>query len=321
MNKGRNPLFLLRCCHTESKWFKRRLKLYEQLQLYDISDSVIKPLDEEICVALVNVQCLTPLKMLYGGVEALFSVLPGGGGLIKRKVKLLKGDVPPILSSGVLYKEQKYLRLGCDTGNSEVENEATKHDDAEVPTYLWNDRPTRPWCSLEGPNDTVDVEGDKKLYKADEAIRNKLSFPWWKRNVLRSFRVWFKNTYRTPVSLTPPPSWRSGENTGARSMVVTDGSMDGLQLRSGVTFTIGNHRMDNLEVGRSGIPQQLWTVSLEPQMPHGRTGRMDRALSFGGGILNMQLRCETVWNFGIRVLLPNIFSLKRMNRNLPGKKR
>jgi hypothetical protein len=48
---------------------KKRLKLYEQLQLYDISDSVIKPLDDETCVELVNVQGLTPLKMLHGGVE------------------------------------------------------------------------------------------------------------------------------------------------------------------------------------------------------------------------------------------------------------
>jgi hypothetical protein len=76
-------------------------------------------------------------------------------------------------------------------------------------------------------------------------------------------------------------------------MVVTDGSMDGRQIRSGGIFTIGNHRMDNLEVGRIGIPQQLWTVSLEPLMLHGGTGWMDHTLSFGGGILNMQLRCET----------------------------
>jgi hypothetical protein len=76
--------------------------LYEQLQLYDISDSVIKPLDEEICVALVNVQGFTPLKMLYGGVEALFSVLRGGVDVfIKRRVNLLKGDFPLVLSSGV----------------------------------------------------------------------------------------------------------------------------------------------------------------------------------------------------------------------------
>jgi hypothetical protein len=67
-----------------------------------------------------------------------------GGVLIKRRVKLFKGDVPSILSSGVSAKEQKDLRLGRDTGNSAVENEATKHDDAEVPIYLWNDRMTRP---------------------------------------------------------------------------------------------------------------------------------------------------------------------------------
>jgi hypothetical protein len=156
---------------------------------------VITPWDEETCVELVNVQGLTPLKMLYGGVEALFSVLPGGEEvLIKRRVKLLKGDVPPILSLGVSEKEQKNLRLGCDTGNYEVENKATKHDDAEVATYLWNDPLKRPWRSLEGPNDNVDVERDKTLYKAADAIRNKFVLPWRKRNVLRSFRVWFKTT-------------------------------------------------------------------------------------------------------------------------------
>jgi hypothetical protein len=55
-------------------------------------------------------------------------------------MKLLKGDVPPILSSGVSAKKQK--------GSSAVENEATKNDDTEVPIYLWNDRLTRPWRSL-----------------------------------------------------------------------------------------------------------------------------------------------------------------------------
>jgi hypothetical protein len=158
---------------------------------------VIKLLDEENCVALVNFQGLTPLKILYGGVEPTLP-LPRGGEevLIKIRVTLLKSDIPPILSSGVLAKEQKDLRIGRDTGSSAVENEATKHDDADVPIYLLNDRLTRPWSSLEGPNDTVDVERDKTLYKAADAIRKKFAFPWWKRNVLISFRIWFKITFR-----------------------------------------------------------------------------------------------------------------------------
>jgi hypothetical protein len=56
------------------------LKKSEQLQLYDISDTVIKQLNEKTSIALLNVQGLTPLKMLHRGIEALFSVLPGGGG-------------------------------------------------------------------------------------------------------------------------------------------------------------------------------------------------------------------------------------------------
>jgi hypothetical protein len=96
------------------------------------------------------------------------------------------------------------LCLGRDTVSSAVENEATKHDDAEVPIFLWNDRLTLPWRSLEGPNDTVDMERDMTLYKYADAIRNKFALPWWKHNVLRSFRIWFKITYRMPVGLNLP---------------------------------------------------------------------------------------------------------------------
>jgi hypothetical protein len=103
-----NPLFVLRSCHSASKWCKRRLKRNEQLQLYDISDTVLKQLNEETSIAFINVQGLTPLKMLHRGIEGFFSVIPGGGGgvLIDRKVQLLKGNVPDILSSRVSQAEQ-----------------------------------------------------------------------------------------------------------------------------------------------------------------------------------------------------------------------
>jgi hypothetical protein len=74
-----NPLFVLRSCHSASKWCRRRLKRNEHLHLYDISDTVIKQLNEETSISLLNVQGLTPLKMLQRGIEALFSDLPGGG--------------------------------------------------------------------------------------------------------------------------------------------------------------------------------------------------------------------------------------------------
>jgi hypothetical protein len=116
-----NALFVLRCCHVESKWYRRMLKVSEQLQIYDISDMVLNRLDEEALVAHVNVQ---------GGVDALFSVLPGAGGiLINRRVQMLKVDLPSIFSSGVSQKEQQDICLGRDPGVSEVENDATKHDD------------------------------------------------------------------------------------------------------------------------------------------------------------------------------------------------
>jgi hypothetical protein len=75
-----NPLFVLRSCHSATKWCSRLLKRNDLLQLYDISDSVLKQLKEETSVALLHVQGLMPLKMLHREIEALFSVLTGGGG-------------------------------------------------------------------------------------------------------------------------------------------------------------------------------------------------------------------------------------------------
>jgi hypothetical protein len=67
-------------------------------------------------------------------------------------MKMLKGDVSSILSSGASEKEQHDLCIGRDSEVSDVKNE---DDDAEVPTYLWNDRMTRSWRSLEDPDDTI----------------------------------------------------------------------------------------------------------------------------------------------------------------------
>jgi hypothetical protein len=60
-----NPLFVLISCHYANSWCRQRLKRNELLQLYDISDSVLKQLNEETSVALLNVQGLMPMKMLH----------------------------------------------------------------------------------------------------------------------------------------------------------------------------------------------------------------------------------------------------------------
>jgi hypothetical protein len=152
---------------------------------------VLKRFDEESLMALVNVKGLTPLKMLYRGVEALFLVLSGGVGvLIHRTMQIIKGDMPSILSFWVSEKENQDLHLGRDSGVSGAENEATKHDDAEVQTYLWNDRLVRSWRSLESPDDTINEERKKRFIEAANTISNKFVLPWWKRNVLISFMVY-----------------------------------------------------------------------------------------------------------------------------------
>jgi hypothetical protein len=90
-----------------------------------------------------------------------------------------------------------------------IENKATKHDDADVPIYLWNDRLTRPWRSLAGSEDIIDEELNEKLYKAEDTIRKKFLLSCWKKKVRRSFMVWFRTTFRTQVDLNPPKlaSW------------------------------------------------------------------------------------------------------------------
>jgi hypothetical protein len=112
-------------------------------------------------------------------------------------VQILKGNVPAIMSSRVSQAEQADLCLGRSAEVVVIENEATKHDDADVPICLWNDRLTRPWRSLAGSEDIIDEDLNVKLYKVADTIRNKFVLPCWKKNVRRSFMVWFRTTYRS----------------------------------------------------------------------------------------------------------------------------
>jgi hypothetical protein len=73
-----NPLFVLISWHSASKWCRRRLKRNEQLNLYDISDTVLKQLNEETSITLLNVQGLTPLKNCIEGSKLYFLFYWGG---------------------------------------------------------------------------------------------------------------------------------------------------------------------------------------------------------------------------------------------------
>jgi hypothetical protein len=247
-----NPLFVLRSCHSASKWCNRCLKRNEQLQMYDSSDNVLKQLNEETNIALLNVQVLRPLKMLYRGILALFSILPGGVEvLIDRKVQMLKVNVPVvILSSRVSHTEQSDLFLGRYAEVVGIKNEATKHDDAEVPIHLWNDLLTRLWRSLEGSDDSIDEELNVKLHKAADTIRNKLVLPFWKKNVMRLFMVWFKTTYRTQVNMNPPRLWGK---YWSQFNSTSDGIIAVQQYKKGVICDVGNLKIDCQEVARNEI--------------------------------------------------------------------
>jgi hypothetical protein len=75
---------------------------------------------------------------------------------------MLKGNVPDILYSRVSQNEQSDLCLGRSAGVVDIENEATKYDDAEVPIHVWNDQLMRPWFNLAGSDDIIDEEMNVK---------------------------------------------------------------------------------------------------------------------------------------------------------------
>jgi hypothetical protein len=111
----------------------------------------------------------------------------------------------------------------------------------------------RPWRSLEGPGDIINVERDKIMIDAADKIMNKFALPRWKHSIIRSFMVWCKVTCMTPVTQNPPTLavwakyWRLF-NIGyiwkyCWKVVV-----------SGAIFTIGNHKMGSQEVERNEIP-------------------------------------------------------------------
>jgi hypothetical protein len=64
--------------------------------------------------------------------------------------------LPSILSSRVSHTDQSDLCIGRSAEVFGIEHDSNKHDDAEAPIHLWNDRLTRPWRSLAGSDDIID---------------------------------------------------------------------------------------------------------------------------------------------------------------------
>jgi hypothetical protein len=68
--------------------------------------------------------------------------------------------------------------------------EATKHDDAEVPIWLWNSRlKTREWNFLEG-----------REWESDLVVIRSFGLRFWRRKATSSFFLWFHKLYQARPS-------------------------------------------------------------------------------------------------------------------------
>jgi hypothetical protein len=75
----KHPQFLLRSCRTSTGWCKRHLESSEVLSLYDISDSVTLGLNSDLKSKVINIQHLTPVKIMLSAASTVITEMPGGG--------------------------------------------------------------------------------------------------------------------------------------------------------------------------------------------------------------------------------------------------
>jgi hypothetical protein len=128
--------FLLRSCRTSNGWCKHRLEPSEVLIIYDISDSVNPGMNPDLKSKFINIQHLTPVKILLSDTFAVITEVQGVFDLIPdRRVKGSQEEAPE-------YKlvQDQAGRLGHlgvkGKPFSSQEKEATKDDDAEIPYHL-----------------------------------------------------------------------------------------------------------------------------------------------------------------------------------------
>jgi hypothetical protein len=75
-----SPYFLLRSKYAVLGWCKRRLRVGELLQVYDVNDVICKRMMLQQRSQLVATPQLTPFKILVAATSLVLNDLPGGGG-------------------------------------------------------------------------------------------------------------------------------------------------------------------------------------------------------------------------------------------------
>jgi len=165
---------------SSTKWVKRRLSGLEMCRIRDIPDDLAESLSSAELVRVVRDNSIIPLKV-YRSV--LYWVKPG-------VTDAGDGEYSQAETVGQDENEVKRVRLADPNegklvfdGDSERKNrnfKATKHDDAEVPQYLWDE--------------VIVQDGNEAQLKALNCLRN-LALRWVKRRLTRGFTKWFCNKH------------------------------------------------------------------------------------------------------------------------------
>jgi hypothetical protein len=192
MTRSRSPYFLLRSKYALSGWCKRRLRVDELLQVYNVNDVICKRMTLQQRSQLVATPQLTPFKILVAATNLVLNILPGGAEI--EMFVSLEGKLPAIVHTREMdYRAEptgevnELLRMGAhgELTRASLE-EATKHDDAEVPIWLWNSRlKTLEWNFLEG-----------REWESALVVIRSFGLRCWQRKVTSSFFLWFHKRYQ-----------------------------------------------------------------------------------------------------------------------------
>jgi hypothetical protein len=176
-----SPRFVVPCVFSKTGWVRRRLTDEEMVQVLDIPKHVINILSSGEVTALCRERIL-PGRIATKIVDLCCLNVIRPEGKVKSRdpiptpMKRVKCDVEshPTDMIGGFENEA--------TADRELKRKqrATKSDDAEIPTYLWDS--------------TLVPEGDPVKVQSLSHIRG-FALRWAKQNVLRGFLSWFRRRH------------------------------------------------------------------------------------------------------------------------------
>ena len=184
------------CIFSPTNWVRRRVQGSEMLKILDVPDSICEILSSSQVRTICQDVNLIPTKVLCSLIDSVPNFekqQTGQGSSSKRLRETVDAEVlsPPLAqdmggaleypggADGERTLEER-VKEAETRGSSDRNTKATKSDDAEIPTYLWD---------LAIFPDITERELRALNLLREAGIR------WWRRKVFRCFKLWFHNEY------------------------------------------------------------------------------------------------------------------------------